>query len=88
MTCSDHEKSLPGVKKVDRQTVNIFICLSTKAIHIEVVEEMTSSSFIIALKRFSAIRGNFNIVQSDRGTNFAGAVSTELYCNKCGRWAS
>ncbi|XP_078330327.1 uncharacterized protein LOC111129274 [Crassostrea virginica] len=52
----------------------IFTCLSTRAVHIEVVEEMTSSSFINALKRFIAIRGNVNIFRSDRGTNFVGAV--------------
>ena len=52
----------------------IFTCLSSRAIHIDVVKEMTSSSFINALKRFIAIRGNVNIFRSDRGTNFVGAV--------------
>ncbi|KAI4895228.1 hypothetical protein NFI96_027576 [Prochilodus magdalenae] len=35
----------------------IFTCMSTKAIHIEVVERMEASSFINALRRFFAIRG-------------------------------
>lgn len=35
----------------------LFTCLTTRAVHIEVVEEMTSSSFINALRRLIAIRG-------------------------------
>ena len=70
---SDHGKSLRGVEDSLRWA-SIFTCLSTRAIHIEVVKEMTSSSFLNALKRFIAIRGNVNIFRSDRGTNFVGAV--------------
>lgn len=46
----------------------------TRAIYIEVVEEMSASSFINALKRFTAIRGKAKEYRSDRGTNFVGAV--------------
>ena len=53
----------------------LFTCLCTRAIHIEVLEEMSSSSFINALKRFIAIRGNVKIIRSDRGTNFVGAAN-------------
>ncbi|XP_021372003.1 uncharacterized protein LOC110462388 [Mizuhopecten yessoensis] len=42
----------------------LFSCLVTRAIHIEVIEELSSSSFINALRRFVAIRG----------TNFVGAI--------------
>jgi hypothetical protein len=34
----------------------IFSCLSCRAVHIEVIEEMSTSSFINALRRFMAIR--------------------------------
>ena len=54
----------------------LFTCLTTRAIHIEVVEEMTSSSFINALRRFVAIRGNVKSFRSDRGTNFVGATDS------------
>lgn len=57
----------------------IFTCLTSRAVHIEVVEEMTSSSFINALRRFIAIRGPVNEFRSDRGTNFV-AASKELKC--------
>ena len=52
----------------------MFTCLTTRAVHIEVVEEMTSSSFINAFRRFLAIRGPVKIIRSDRGTNFVGSI--------------
>ncbi|XP_071944711.1 uncharacterized protein [Antedon mediterranea] len=52
----------------------IFSCMSTRAVHIEVLETMTASSLINALRRFFALRGPARIIQSDRGTNFVGAV--------------
>ena len=52
----------------------IFTCLTTRPVHIELVEEMSSSSFINALRRITAIRGPIKIFRSDRGTNFIGAT--------------
>ncbi|CAB4017298.1 PREDICTED: uncharacterized protein LOC107344993 [Paramuricea clavata] len=51
----------------------IFTCLSTRAIHIELIESMDASSFINALRRFMAIRGPVQQIRSDCGTNFKGA---------------
>lgn len=51
----------------------LFTCLCTRAVHIEVVEEMSSSSFINALRRFFALRGPAKQLRSDCGTNFVGA---------------
>ncbi|XP_072516499.1 uncharacterized protein [Salminus brasiliensis] len=55
----------------------LFTCMCTRAVHIEVIEEMSSKSFINALRRFFAIRGPAKQLRSDRGTNFVGA-SKEL----------
>ena len=52
----------------------IFTCLTIRAVHIELIEEMSSSSFINALRRITAIRGPIKIFRSDRGTNFIGAT--------------
>lgn len=52
----------------------LFSCLSCRAVHIELIEEMSTSSFINALRRFYAIRGRVKEFYSDRGTNFVGAV--------------
>lgn len=51
----------------------LFTCLSTRAIHIEVIESMDTSSFINALRRFLALRGPVIQMRSDCGTNFEGA---------------
>ncbi|XP_063408738.1 uncharacterized protein LOC134692218 [Mytilus trossulus] len=52
----------------------LFTCLVTRAVHIELIEEMSSSAFINAVRRFAAIRGQVKIFRSDRGTNFIGAI--------------
>lgn len=59
----------------------IFVCFATKAVHIEVVEDLTTTAFIGALKRFVAIRGAPWIIWSDNATNFVGAARQlkELY---------
>ncbi|XP_071139321.1 uncharacterized protein [Mytilus edulis] len=62
-----------GVANAKRWAI-IFTCLVTRGVHLEVVEEMTSSSFINAFKRFIAIRGEVKLIRSDRGTNFVGAT--------------
>ncbi|XP_054863943.1 uncharacterized protein LOC129348185 [Amphiprion ocellaris] len=51
----------------------LFSCLGTRAVHIEVIESMSTSSFINALRRFFAVRGPSKVLRSDRGTNFIGA---------------
>ena len=51
----------------------VFTCLSSRAIHIEVLETMDTSSFICALRRFFALRGHAKLLRCDRGTNFIGA---------------
>ncbi len=56
-----------------KRWVVIFSCLSTRAVHLEVIESMSTSSFINALRRFLAVRGPVKHFRSDRGTNFIGA---------------
>lgn len=51
----------------------IFVCMVTKAVHIEVVQDLTTDSFIAALTRFVARRGLCTDIYSDCGTNFVGA---------------
>ena len=51
----------------------VFVCLTVKAVHFEVVSDMTAEGFIAALKRFIARRGLCQNIYSDNGTNFVGA---------------
>ncbi|XP_068987608.1 uncharacterized protein [Bombus flavifrons] len=53
--------------------VAIFVCLAVKAVHIELVSDLTSEAFIAALRRFIARRGFCATIYSDNGTNFVGA---------------
>ena len=53
--------------------IAIFICMATRAVHIEVVEDYSSEAFIAAFHRFTARRGHCKKLYSDQGTNFVGA---------------
>ncbi|CAK1586448.1 unnamed protein product [Parnassius mnemosyne] len=55
----------------------LFICMVTRAVHIEAVSDFTTQGFLAAFKRFVARRGHCSDIYSDNGTNFIGA-SKEL----------
>ena len=50
-----------------------FICMSTGAMHLELVGSLTSADFIAAFKRIISRRGIILHVYSDNGTNFIGS---------------
>ncbi len=51
----------------------VFVSLAVKAVHLELVSDLTSQAFIACLRRFIARRGKPTIIMSDHGTNFVGA---------------
>ena len=51
----------------------LFVCLAVKAVHLELVSDLTAEAFIAALRRFVASRGCPSLIWSDHGTNFVGA---------------
>ncbi|XP_048048490.1 uncharacterized protein LOC125269604 isoform X1 [Megalobrama amblycephala] len=51
----------------------LLTCLCSRAVHIEMLTDMTTDSFINALRCFIAIRGTVQQIRSDQGTNFMGA---------------
>lgn len=53
--------------------IAVFVCLATKAIHLECVSDMTADAFMAAFKRFTARRGAVSNIYSDNGTNFVKA---------------
>ena len=53
----------------------IFVCFCTKAVHIELVVDLSAKEFIATFRRFIARRGIPKTVHSDCGTNFVGAES-------------
>ena len=70
------ERRYRNVKKI-KSYVAVFICLATKAVHLELVSDLSSITFIGCLKRFISRRGNVETISSDNGKNFVGA-SREL----------
>ncbi|XP_055309915.1 uncharacterized protein LOC129573450, partial [Sitodiplosis mosellana] len=59
--------------KTQKGYIVIFICMSTRAIHIEIVTELTAQAFIAAFKRLIGRRGHVAHLYCDNGTNFVGA---------------
>ena len=52
----------------------LFTCLTTRAVHIEVVPSLEADACLAAITRFMARRGKPNVILSDNGTNFVGAA--------------
>lgn len=50
----------------------IFTYLSSKAVHIKMLDDLTTDVFINAMHCFIAVRGTVREIPSDQGTNFVG----------------
>ena len=61
-----------GRREVKRYGL-IFTCLALRAIHVEVVDDLSADSFLNGLRCFIALRGGVRVIRCDRGTNFVGA---------------
>lgn len=55
----------------------VFVCFTTKAVHLELVADLSTAKFLQALRRFVSRRGLCAELYSDNGRNFVGA-SNEL----------
>ena len=52
----------------------IVTCMASRSVHIELLEDMSTDSFINAIRVLVAIRGPIQTIISDQGTNFMGAA--------------
>ena len=59
----------------------VYVCFYTKAVHLELVRDATTDSFVACLTRFCCRRGLPLTIHSDNGSNFIGARNelAELY---------
>lgn len=53
--------------------IAIFVCMVTRAVHIDIVCDLTAAEFIACFERFVCKRGHCNRLYSDNGTSFVGA---------------
>ncbi|XP_066589589.1 uncharacterized protein [Prorops nasuta] len=59
--------------KLEKCYIALFVCFCTKALHLEIVTDLSKDSFIAALRRFVSRRGKPANLHSDNGTSFVGA---------------
>ncbi|XP_058816694.1 uncharacterized protein LOC131679968 [Topomyia yanbarensis] len=64
--------------KVVKAYIAVFVCMATKALHLELVSDLTTDAFLAALQRFISRRGLVSEMHSDNATNFHGA-NNELH---------
>ena len=60
----------------------IFVCLVTKAVHIELSVDLSTEAFVKCLKRFFSRRGMCKNLYCDNGTNFVGAKNELVEVNR------
>ncbi|XP_044764697.1 uncharacterized protein LOC123321294 [Coccinella septempunctata] len=61
-----------GVKSC-KAYICVFVCLATKAVHVELASDLSAEIFLAALQRFVARRGRVSTIFCDNATNFVGA---------------
>lgn len=61
-----------GRKELKRYGL-LITCMASRAIHVEVLDDMSTDAFINGLRCFIALRGPVRHIRSDQGTNFVGA---------------
>lgn len=60
----------------------LFTCMCSRAVHIEMLDDLTTDAFINGLRCFISIRGQVQKIFCDQGTNFIGA-DAELHAIPC-----
>ena len=63
------EKKFRNTKRI-KVYIAAFVCMASKAVHLEVVSDLTSQAFVDALKRFISRRGIPINIYSDNVSNF------------------
>lgn len=74
ITGVDYAGPIEMVEKYKRKTnmrkcwIAVFVCMVTRAIHLDLVTDLTSAAFIACFERFTCRRGHVNKLYSDNGT--------------------
>nr|XP_043069085.1 uncharacterized protein LOC122321977 [Drosophila bipectinata] len=59
--------------RISKGYICLFVCMVTSAIHLELATDLSTETFLAAIRRFFLIRGKCTRMYSDNGTNFIGA---------------
>lgn len=59
-------------KTVTKAYIAVFVCMATKAVHLEVVSDLTSDAFLAAMERMKSTRGIITDMYTDNAKNFVG----------------
>jgi len=74
-SCVGIDYAGPIQTKESKSYIALFTCMKVRAIHLELVSSLESSSFVKAFDRFVSRRGTPTVVFSDNATTFKGAES-------------
>lgn len=55
--------------------IALFTCAVYRAIHLELVDSMSTGAFLLSFRRFIARRGRVSVVYTDNGSHFIGAFN-------------
>jgi transposase InsO family protein len=86
VTCVDYTGALlvKDNSTMIKTYICLFTCAITRAVHLELVENLTAEAFIAALQRFSGRRSYPNVIMSDNASNFTNSskmISEILHSN-------
>ncbi|VBB34364.1 unnamed protein product [Acanthocheilonema viteae] len=59
-----------------KRWITLFTCFTTRAVHLEIVDDLSTESFLTALKRFVARRGYPELILSDNSSQFQTVFQT------------
>ena len=64
----------------DRLDMKVYICLftcaSTRAVHLEIVNDLSEAAFLLAFRRFTSRKSIPKVMLSDNGSTFVAAAET------------
>ena len=68
-------------RQKEKRWVALFTCLTIRAVHLEIVADLSTDACLVAIRNFINRRGVPVVMRSDNGTNFVGIPKELKGCN-------